>query len=343
MLRDSSLLARDYLFTGAGLGTFHEHFSVYALLILVRYATFSHNMYLDLLVEQGLLGLASYLGLVIAAVVYGLQHLRRASRGSAWIIEAGLASLAVILIHGHVDDVFYGSRALLLGFVPLGLILAAVRIEAPQRVRAKRPSARAAGVRQWGTGAVVGVAILIALLGIVWRPIMGMWHANLGALEQSRVELRAYDLAHPDNPTLDEVRQTADLSAAERQLARALEWDGDNVTARQRLGAIALSRGAYEQGLVHMEAAWDAGNRDDVTRLLLGDALVAAGQIEQAARTVRGLEWAESRLLTQAWYRYWVNGDYPRAADAWGTVVLLDPGNDHAVQMQAEALKKAGE
>ena len=340
MLRASSSLARDYLFSGAGLGTFDNQYSVYALLILVRYATFSHNMYLDLVVEQGLLGLLSYLGLVIAGSVYALRHLRRATRSTGWMTEAALASLAVILVHGHVDDVFYGSRALLLGFVPLGLIWAAGRTIALQRV--DRRASRRGPWPNLGWVAVT-VVILLALGGIVWRPVMGMWHANLGALAQSHVELAAYDPKHPDNPTLDEVRQVADLSTAEQSFTRAIESNAGNATARQRLAAIALSRGEYEGALTHTQAAWDAGNRDDVTRLLYGDALVAAGQVEQAARVVRGLQWAGSRLLTQAWYRYWVNGDYRRAADAWGTVVLLNPDNEHAAQMQAEALKKVGQ
>ena len=339
MLRTSSLLARDYLFSGAGLGTFEALYSVYVLLILVPYATFSHNMFLDLVVEQGLLGLLSYLGLVAAGAVFALQRLRWASRGAGWVLEAGLASLAVILLHGHVDDVFYGSRALLLGFASLGLIWAAGRTVAPEG--ANGPPVRRGFWPYLGWGAVA-LVILLAFGGIVWRPATAMWHANMGALAQSRVELAAYDPKHPDSPTLDQVRQSADPSAAEQSFAHALEWDAGNATARQRLTAIALSRGDYEMALTHAQAAWDAGHRDEVTRLLYGDALAATGQPENAARVVRGLEWGEQRLKTQAWYRYWASGDYRRAADAWSAVVLLNPDNAEATRWRDEALRKAG-
>jgi hypothetical protein len=92
-----------------------------------------------------------------------------------------------------------------------------------------------------------------------------------------------------------------------------------------------------------MQAAWDDGHRDEVTRLLLGDALLATGQVEDAVETVRGLTWAEMRIGGQAWYRYWVNGDYRRAADAWGAALLLDPENEEAAHWQQEAEKRLGE
>jgi len=338
MLRTSSSLARDYLFSGAGLGTFETLYSVYAMLILVPYATFSHNMFLDLLVEQGLPGLLSYAALIVVTLVLALQRLRRAPSDVRWVIEAGLASLAVILIHAQVDDVFYGSRALLLGLAPLGLMWAAGRTVAPRPVESQPVHRGGWPYLGW---TAVALVIVLAFGGIVWRPAMAMWHANMGAVEQSRAELAAYDPKHPDNPTLDEVRKTVDLSVAEQAFTQALAWDAGNATARQRLAAIALSRGEYEAALAHIQTAWDAGHRDDVTRLLYGDALTATGQPEQAARVVRGLAWSESRLRSQAWYRYWANGDYRRAADAWGVVAALNPASTDAARWREEALKKA--
>jgi hypothetical protein len=64
-----------------------------------------------------------------------------------------------------------------------------------------------------------------------------------------------------------------------------------------------------------------------VTRLVLGDALVAQGRVDEAAALVRGLERARLRLEGQALSRYQRNGDWQRAAYAWRTVLALDPGN----------------
>jgi predicted Zn-dependent protease len=178
----------------------------------------------------------------------------------------------------------------------------------------------------------------LVLLGIFWRPIGAAFYANWGAVRQTRTELGYYNAK--GFAGLDKIRREADLSSAEQLFSRALTLDPGQVTARTRLTEIALSRGQYDQALVHIQAAWDAGHRDRVTRLLLGDALVAAGKVEQAVDVVRGLEWAERRLDGLAWDRYWLGEDYARAADAWRAVVGLNPGNERAVHAIVEAEAK---
>ncbi|MBN1979694.1 MAG: tetratricopeptide repeat protein [Anaerolineae bacterium] len=332
--RRSLLLARDYAFTGLGLGMFSMQYSVYTLLIYVLHTVHSHNLFVNVLIEQGIVGLAGYLLLVVTCTVSGLRRLRAATRAEAWVIEAGLAALCVILAHGLVDDVLYGSRGVLLLFAPAGLIVAGLRIE-----RGPEDASQVPGWSKWALGAALA---LLIVFGVVWhRPLLGAWYANLGALEQARVELTAYDSKHFDDPTIDEVRLQENLDGAVALLERAVQVDPANPTARQRLAAIDLSRGHYEAALDEMQAAWEAGHRDEVTRLLLGDALVATGQTEEAAEVVRGLEWAESRLAHLAWYRYWQNEDYQRAADAWGAVLLLNPDNQRAKQAQLEAERLA--
>jgi len=181
----------------------------------------------------------------------------------------------------------------------------------------------------------------LGLLGLFWRPVGAAWYANLGAVHQTWAELSAYNVKHFDNPTLDQIRQRVDLSAAERFFAQSLALNPGQVTARTRLAEIALARGQYERALTHTQAAWDAGHRDRVTRLLLGDALVAAGDVEAGVKVVRGLKWAEGRLDGQAWYRYWVGKDYRRAADAWRAVVKLNPKNERAAHSITAAEERA--
>ena len=127
------------------------------------------------------------------------------------------------------------------------------------------------------------------------------------------------------------MRQQLDLSQATTYFEQALDWALADRTALQRLSQIALSTGDYPQALAWMQAAWDAGHRDQITRLLLGDALAAAGEPLAAAETVRSLPWAAGRLNTQAWYRYVHQQDYARAAFAWQAVLALDPNDFHAL------------
>jgi cytochrome c-type biogenesis protein CcmH/NrfG len=171
------------------------------------------------------------------------------------------------------------------------------------------------------------------------------WFANMGAVHQTLVELQAYDYRSFDDPTLDEVRQRVDLSRAVNCFQRAIALDPAQVTARTRLAQIALARRRYDAGLEHALAAWQVGYRDRVTRLVLGDALVAQGLTEEAAKLVVGLEFSESRLEGQAYYRYQRNGDWERAAHVYRTLLALDPGNARLRQAveRAEAQANARE
>lgn len=409
------LLVRDYPFTGFGLGQFPVVHSTYAELIHVPVLVFAHATPLDVALEQGLPAALALLGVWIGAAWMGLRALGAARRPAG--LAAGLLSLAVLVVHGSVDSTIYGSRALLLLWLPIGLIVAAARqaeshpspgsapharqpgsssppdplgpppatgpgISAPvpqqpppgggrpsagkPRVSpaaapeprsgspsppgpSAHPSATAAGDpaaappppstraaspsaidhreysaagppttprrRCWRLAApAVAAATLALVLGaLFWRPLAGAYHANLGAVHQTRVELRAYDWNRFGDPTLAEVRQQEDLSAAIDQFQRALAFDPGQPTARTRLSQIAHARRAYDDALTHAQAAWDAGHRDRITRLVLGDALVAHGRIDEAVAVVHGLDRAAMRLSGQAFYHYQRHGDHERA------------------------------
>ncbi len=346
--REAWLLARDYVFTGAGLGMFPMQYSIYTLLIHVLYLPQGYNVVLDLLINQGLAGLGSYVLLVIVVAVWGLRRLRHATGKAAWMIETGLVSLGVMVVNGLLSDAVYGSRGILLLFVPFGLVMAAGNVS--HKSDAQRAGSQRSKVssRRWAVGAIVvaaGVALAALLfVGVTWQSqLTAAWYANLGALEQSRVELSAYDPNHFDNPTLDQVRQRANLDRAIALFEQATQIDPANPTARQRLATIKLSRGQYASALYEMQTAWDAGHHDAVTRKLLSDAYVANGRVKEAAQLVQGLAWADGRLAGQAWYRYEQGHDYQRAADAWAAVVLLKPGDASLVAAQAEAAHQAGQ
>jgi len=362
LLRTSALLARDTPFTGIGLGMYEMHFSIYTLLIHVGYIVNSHNLLLDLAIEQGVPGALAYAAAVAVAFVVGLRLLRsafvtrHAPQAHTWIIEAALVALLVGLAHGMVDDILYGSRALLLLFVPFGVLAtyggaAATRgtaaagvatsssedaaaplpeTESPPAVAPPPPSEHhhhhshsRRQPRSWRLPALLtGLLIPVILTLTLGR---GIWSANLGAIAQARVELNVYDQHHFDDPPMDEVRRQEDLSAAIATFERALAADSGALTARQRLTSIALARRDYATALALMQGAWDAGHRDAVTRLLYGDVLVAHGRVEEAVAIVRGIEFAQSRLLGQISVRYHPVQDATREAYARQAAAALAP------------------
>lgn len=327
------LLVRDYRFTGCGLGQFPLVHSTYAMLIHVPSLSHAHALLLDVAVEQGTLGAVAVIAAWGAGALLGLRELVR-SQAPKPILAAGLTSLVTLAIHSTVDDALYSSRGVLLLWMPLATIVSALPADGPRRVPLReRPIVELAPLVAVAFGA--GLALLLA-----GRALTAAWYANLGAVAQTKAELRAYDYAHFGERTLDQVRQQIDLSPAEARFARALALDPGQVTARARSSTIAASRGQYEQALLHAQAAWSSGHSDQVTRLLLGDALVATGQVENAAQVVSGLRWAADRLAGQAWYRYWMAEDYRRAADAWRAVALLDPTSPDPAHWIAEAEKR---
>ncbi len=335
LLKDSLPLAWDYVLTGSGLGTFQLNFSIYTLLIHVGYIHNSHDVFVDLLVEQGIAGLLLFLGLVILCIWQAMRALRRVDWQQAWIIEAGLVSLAAVVIHGQVEDVLYGSQWLLLFLVPFALVEWAVAAAGAP------PAAPHPQRRQWAIGAL---GLLLALGVWFWRPLVAQGYASLGAMRQARVELARYEFGKTPGYIVDSVRQAEDLTASTALFQRAIALDARNATARQRLAGIHLSRGEYEAAFHHIEAAWEAGHRDPVTRLLRGDTLVALGRVEEAAEVVAGLTWAQVRLEGQAWDRYWVNDDFVRAAYAWRTIALVHPeGAEDALQKAQEAEQRAAQ
>lgn len=321
--REGWQVVRDYPFTGSGLMSFWLVHPIYVLLINVPFIAHAHNTFLEVWVEQGILG---FIGLLLAGMVtasWAWKALGRASVSSwGW---AGLAALTAVSLHGLVDVVFYVTRTLPV----IGLLFgyAYFMNENPANRRVRSTDERGSRRFGWLIGGAT-VVLLMALAGLFWRPILAGWYANLGAVLQTRQELTAYNPKNFDTYTLDQVRRDSDLGGALTRFERALAIEPGNREALQRRAEIRLSLGDYPGALADAQRLWEAGRRDTVTRLVYSDALAADGQSEAAAQAAAGLTWAEARLMGQAWYRYWVNQDYRRAADAWQAVLLLNPQAD---------------
>lgn len=328
LMRDSLLLAQAAPFTGTGLGTFPSVFSTYVLLIHTPILSHAHNVYLNLFISQGIGGLLAYLGLVAAALLLAYKVARRSEE--KWPLAGAVAMIGVGLVHGLIDDPFYGSRAVLVWFAPFGLIAAAARAEGVDL--------------RWETSqrsriAVFGVGLAAIILAAAWfrGDLLASYEANLGLVRQAQAELVRYDPDRLSEQTLDQVRAAADLTKAEAHYAQALRYNPNQRTANLQLAGIALARGQYDLALVQSERAWNAGNRDRVTRMMYGVTLVAQGRPQEAAGVLRGVSWAESRLNGEAWYRYYRFGDYPRAAAAYRAMLLLNPNDETAKQGLAQS------
>lgn len=309
LLRNSLVLVHDYALLGAGLEGFQMLYSTYALLIHVGHSPHSHNLFFNVAIEQGL---PSLLVLALMWLLFALAVWRALARplggqgsypaGAGLLAAAGL-SLAITLAHGVVDDVYYGSRGVLLLFLPLAFA-------APFLLLSGRSPAEG-GSRRRVLALPVGLG-LVMLLALLWRgPLLSLAFSNLGAVHQSQAELSLY--AWPDWPIQDALRREIDLARPVAEFERALALDPRNASANRRLGQIELSLGEYEDALRHLEAAYAAEPWSPTTRQLYGEALLVNGHLAQGQALWAGLDPGEGQLQGRAfWYRY--IGDDERAA-----------------------------
>jgi O-antigen ligase len=303
LLRNTPLLVSDYPIVGAGLGGFMMLYSTYVMLIHAGHSVHSHNLFLNVAVEQGLpalLALGGMWALVGVAVWRGV--LQPSARHPSGQLAAAALSLVIVLVHGLVDDVLYGSRGVLLLFVPLAFAV-------PFLGCAGRTTAQG---RAWRSSALPVALILALLLAVVGRdPILSRVFSNLGAVHQSQAELEVY--RWPVWPLQDEVRRTVDLSRPVAEFERALDLDPGNATARRRLGMIALARGEYRVALAHLEAAYLSEPGSVTTRQLYGEALIVNGRLEEGQSLWAGVTDRQGQLQIRAWW-YQHLGDAQRAA-----------------------------
>jgi O-antigen ligase len=320
-------LIRDYVFTGSGLMTTSRVFSIYELLIPVPYQSNLNNLFLQIWLEQGILGEISLLGILGVVAGWAWKALRQVkeplSNTQSILGWAGLACVMSITLHNFVEVVFYGDRTLpLVGLVLGYAYLAAPPIETADSRRMLHPRVITLGV------VMVGLFTVTCIL--FYRPILSAFYANLGAIEQTRLEMSNYDPDDFQNDSLDQVRQRLSLDGVRSLLYKSLVWNPKNRVALLRLGDIALSYKDVSSAQNALQTAWDAGYRDNRTRLLYGDLLVMQGRVQEAGSVQKGVAWAVGRMSGQAWYRYWLNHEYDRALDAWQTVILLDPSDQNA-------------
>ena len=292
--RNSLALASDYPFTGLGLGSFEMAYASYVLLTHVGYIFHAHNLFLDVWLEQGLLGLLAF-GLLVGKAV-------RSNRSVSTWRPAALAALGVILLHGLMDDAFYGygGRGVLLLFVPLAIL---------------NRSAAGAITNSFPTLSVFRPmpvflsAVAILALAVVCVPnLRAVFRANLGTLIQTRAELAVY--RWPDWPIQDALRRSTEveLDSAIGHYRAALALDPANVIANRRLGQIELSRGQYESARHHLEAAYAAAPGQRATRQLLGECYAIAGEVERAAALWRTVDVSQGQLMARQWWHEYLGG-----------------------------------
>ncbi len=227
LYRHAWRLVKDYYFTGSGLGVFPMVYSTYALMIDVPFLTHAHNLLLEIWLEQGLLGFVAFAWLVVEFYLWLARH----ANALTWLGWAGAAAATVMFLHATVDVLLYSSRGLPLMFIPMGIALGGTSQMPLSAVGQKT------GARNLQLGLIALTAFCL-LLFVFRNPFGAMWYANLGSVEQTKVELGQYHF--PDR--LVGAFRTDCLSSSDCGLVPAIAlfreasaFDRSNLTAGWRL------------------------------------------------------------------------------------------------------------
>ncbi len=296
--RDALTLLRDVPFTGIGAGDqFAASLSKYALLIQVPYLTYAHHLVLEIWLEFGLPGLASWWALAAATAVTAVAGERA---GLGWRFRGLWIGLLAVHLHGFSDarqsvDLWTWVPF----FVLTGLLAAAV---ARHDVRATRSM----------VFAPVVVALLVTVVVVGSRgPVVAAWHANLGAVAQARADFGDGSSGTPPGE-------------AERQFTLALAANPADAPALRRLGILELDLDRHAEALAHLAAAYTADGSNVSTRKAYGLAAMWTGDIELAARLLNGLPAISDELTAWSnWRRS--RAELPLAANAAKVSLAIDP------------------
>lgn len=318
LFRQTLYLITDFPFTGAGLGSFPGLYSEYILNIPYFMLPSSHNLLLDVALEQGILGLLAF-GALLLGTLWLLLRLpaenARRSRPESTLRWAATASVVILLIHGLIDDPIYSSKALPLLFIAPGIAVSLHRAHPPLHLF----QATSSGSRF--RSAFPALAVLITGLGLTLallfsQPWQAKWFSNLGAVEMARVQLAEWPAG-----AWSDGSEAAFLGAADAHFHRSLSLDPQNATARHRLGLIAMMHRDYPTAVTHLSIAHAAVPGHEGIRKALGYSHLWAGQPDEALEYLHGLSGIRSEM--RVYNGWWRRRDRQDLAELAHTMLVL--------------------
>jgi len=301
--RNSVYLIQDFFLTGIGLGEqFPMVLSKYALLIQVPFLTYSHNLYLEVWLQQGLLGAVAWLWLMAALYQAARTH---AKPGPDFLYQATWLGLTAVFVHGISDARQYADLWCWFPFFGLLGLDAAILLRrahaTPQR-------------RCWMfPAALVGVFLVVVLVSL--NPVPATWHANLGCVLQARADLPA---------SLEDGQRAPLRQEAADHYRRAIQIAPHDRTAQQRLGVMLADENRFHEAVEHLEMAWQADPGNTTTHKALGLAYVWVGELERAKPLLQDVPDIVQELNVWGWWRG-TQQQTEQSMDAYRMSLLLDP------------------
>jgi putative inorganic carbon (HCO3(-)) transporter len=298
--RDTLQLIRDYPFTGGGLASFPGLYSTYIRVIMVPIFFYSHNLYTDIALEQGLPGLVAFL-LILAGTCWKLLGSLTSRPTHNYLAGACLVGLTVVVLHGLADDALYGMGGTPLIFLMSGLVFS-MQTMAPERIQEPKyglidQQKKPITAHGW---LYASALILLGLggIGLVFaKPLASAWYANLGAVAMARIQLGE----QPDS--FDEILAIqGQLKSVLTPLNRALAQNPDNFTAIYRLGIYSYYGNDFEKARDYFESAYIQDRSHRGVQKLLGYAYTWGGDLTKAQALLGNIPEAGEEMDAYTWW-----------------------------------------
>jgi O-antigen ligase len=279
--RDAIYLLQDYLITGGGIGgQFAMLQARYTLVIQVPFMSYAHQLFLEMWLEQGLIGIFAFLCLI--ASIYLSSSRYRGTRPD-WLFDSTWIGLTAIFLHGLTDARPYVDRWLwLIIFILLALHKSFLLRRNP------RPTPQWVKPLPYAIPLVFVLAVLLSC-----GSIHSTWESNLGAVQQARGEL---------HPGLSDAERESFLQQSIVHYQRAIDLNGKNRTAQQRLGQILVNKNQFNEGIGYLEAAYQIDPENRTTQKELGYTYAWLGRIDQSIAMLASITEAKQEMETYSWW-----------------------------------------
>jgi O-antigen ligase len=278
-------LINDFPFTGGGLAAFPGLYSQYILNIPLFFFSYSHNLFLDIWLEQGFIGLIAFLFIYLISIALILF------KGEKNLLHwATLSGFIVIILHGFFDDPLYGNLG-----TPLLFILPGIAVSLSLTNNTKSESFETSRRFNLGIAACFFSFLLIKI--IFTMPLNSYWLSNQGAVEMAQLELSEFPTGQWNNG-----ENITEYTHVKQLYITSLSNGHTNFTSHYRLGLIAMIEKEFYKAIYHLESAFNHTPKHRGVRKSLGYCYVWTGQFKQAEDILSDFPEVETELSE---YIYW--------------------------------------
>ena len=299
LFRRGAYFLEDYPLTGGGLNSFPGLYSQYILVIPSYYFINSYNLFLDVSIEQGLIGGLILIILYLWGVWFASQKIINTQsnriRLFSWLT---LFALIFTILYSLFYDYLYNGYGTILLLIPVGISQVGTKYIGDSKNRDTQLSGALPWLKQSNFQMLlIPIILIVTVFAFNFNKAKSMWFSNLGSVQMSQAELRDF----PTDQWAD-MGILPELETADASLRSALQFDINNKTANYRLGMIAMLRRDFDTAAHYLEVAYKQMPNHRGIIKTLGYCYVWLGEEDNAQLLLTKIPEAKNELSIYNWW-----------------------------------------